>query len=184
MWICHRPTDWESALALKLGHVSGLHIHGGCSLSNTWSHTISFVILNTGARWPFSGLTPGVAWHSSNPFFFTVALIISHYVSHCLSLSPFLSLPSGHKCILDRLWILVKALALTSGSMESLCYEYCIWYEFAWGPIPVHRVSQSPLQQLDCREHFGDNRYLFFFSCVQLTQLAPCITLLKCDESF
>jgi hypothetical protein len=63
--------------------------NGGCSLSNTWSHTISLAILNSGASWPFSGLTPGVDWHSSNPFFHCC----NHYLSLCPSLSLIISFP-------------------------------------------------------------------------------------------
>jgi hypothetical protein len=59
----------------------------GYSLSHTWSHTISLVILTSGARWPFSGLTPGAMWHSSNPSFAVVVSLL-HSLSPSLSFFP------------------------------------------------------------------------------------------------
>jgi hypothetical protein len=48
----------------------------GYSLSHTWSHTISFAILTSGARWPFSGLTP----HDISQIQFFLSQCCTHYL--------------------------------------------------------------------------------------------------------
>jgi hypothetical protein len=57
----------------------------GYSLFHTWSHSISLAILTSGARWPFSYVTPGVIWLSSNSFCFFSLL---HSLSRITSLPP------------------------------------------------------------------------------------------------
>jgi hypothetical protein len=68
--------------------------NGGYSLSHTWSHIISLAILTSGARWPFSGLTPP---NNIPQFHFFLFYCCTHY----LALSPFPLLPSSHSPFFD-----------------------------------------------------------------------------------
>jgi hypothetical protein len=59
-------------------------------MAHTWLHAISLAILMFRVRWPFSGLTPGATWHSSNTFcFVSLWHLLTLIIPHCLSLSPF-----------------------------------------------------------------------------------------------